>query len=367
VKPEAAAKGLKTARDTLIKRARRKKAKPFQITAVTDRVAATTEYTGFHTADVIVEAVFEDVAIKHTVLKEIESHIGEGTVLGSNTSTIPIAKLAEASARPDHVIGLHFFSPVDKMPLLEIITHPGTAPWVTATSHAYGKKIGKTPIVVNDSPGFYANRILSPYMAEAALLLQEGVRIDEIDQAMVMWGYPVGPITLYDEVGLDVAQKAGKIMAEAFADRMTPVDVIEKMVADGRLGRKNGKGFYKFGDDGKKAGVDEAVYALIGNPAPKQLERAEIQDRLGLMMVNEAVRTLEEGVLHSARDGDVGAVMGIGFPPFRGGPFWYVDTVGAGNVVERLKKLEAKHGKRFAPAKMLVDYAAGDRKFFPDE
>lgn len=367
VKPEAAAKGLKTARDTLIKRARRKKAKPFQITAVTDRVAATTEYTGFHTADVIVEAVFEDVSIKHTVLKEIESHIGEGTVLGSNTSTIPIAKLAEASARPDHVIGLHFFSPVDKMPLLEIITHPGTAPWVTATSHAYGKKIGKTPIVVNDSPGFYANRILSPYMAEAALLLQEGVRIDEIDQAMVMWGYPVGPITLYDEVGLDVAQKAGKIMAEAFADRMTPVDVIEKMVADGRLGRKNGKGFYKFGDDGKKAGVDEAVYALIGNPAPKQLERAEIQDRLGLMMVNEAVRTLEEGVLHSARDGDVGAVMGIGFPPFRGGPFWYVDTVGAGNVVERLKKLEAKHGKRFAPAKMLVDYAAGDRKFFPDE
>lgn len=367
VKPEAAAKGLKTARDTLIKRARRKKAKPFQITAVTDRVAATIEYTGFHTADVIVEAVFEDVSIKHTVLKEIESHIGEGTVLGSNTSTIPIAKLAEASARPDHVIGLHFFSPVDKMPLLEIITHPGTAPWVTATSHAYGKKIGKTPIVVNDSPGFYANRILSPYMAEAALLLQEGVRIDEIDQAMVMWGYPVGPITLYDEVGLDVAQKAGKIMAEAFADRMTPVDVIEKMVADGRLGRKNGKGFYKFGDDGKKAGVDEVVYALIGNPAPKQLERAEIQDRLGLMMVNEAVRTLEEGVLHSARDGDVGAVMGIGFPPFRGGPFWYVDTVGAGNVVERLKTLEAKHGKRFAPAQMLVDHAAGDRKFFPDE
>ena len=367
VKPEAAAKGLKTARDTLIKRAKRKKARPFQITAVTDRVAATTEYTGFHTADVIVEAVFEDVAIKHAVIKEIEAHIGEGTVLGSNTSTIPIATLAEASSRPDHVIGLHFFSPVDKMPLLEIITHPGTAAWVTATSHAYGKKIGKTPIVVNDSPGFYANRILSPYMAEAALLLQEGVRIEDIDQAMVMWGYPVGPITLYDEVGLDVAQKAGKIMADAFADRMTRVDIIEKMVGDGRLGRKNGKGFYRFGDDGKKAGVDEAVYALIGSPAPKSLERAEIQDRLGLMMVNEAVRTLEEGVLHSARDGDVGAVMGIGFPPFRGGPFWYVDTVGAKDVVERLRRLEAKHGKRFAPARMLVDHAEGGLRFFPDE
>jgi 3-hydroxyacyl-CoA dehydrogenase/enoyl-CoA hydratase/3-hydroxybutyryl-CoA epimerase len=238
---------------------------------------------------------------------------------------------------------------------------------VTATSHAYGKKIGKTPIVVNDSPGFFANRILSPYMAEAALLLQEGVRIEDIDQAMVTWGYPVGPITLYDEVGLDVAQKAGKIMADAFSDRMVPVSVIEKMVADGRLGRKNGKGFYKFGDDGKKTGPDEAVYALIGSPAPKQLSRGEIQDRLGLMMVNEAVRTLEEGVLHGARDGDVGAVMGIGFPPFRGGPFWYVDTVGAASVVERLRALEAKHGKRFAPARLLVEYAEAGRRFFPGE
>jgi len=366
VKPEAAAKGLKTARDTLIKRAKRKKLKPYQITALTDRVEATAAYTGFHTADVIVEAVFEDVSLKHGVLKEIESHIGADTVLGSNTSTIPIAELAKASARPENVIGLHFFSPVDKMPLLEIITHPGTAPWVTATSHAYGKKIGKTPIVVNDSPGFYANRILSPYMAEAALLLEEGVSIDDLDRAMTRWGYPVGPITLYDEVGLDVAQKAGKIMAAAFADRMKPSQVIDKMVADGRLGRKNGKGFFTYGDDGKKTGADESVYALIGAAPRKQVSREEIQDRLGLMMVNEAVRTLEEGVLHSARDGDVGAVMGIGFPPFRGGPFWYVDTVGAQDVVARLKKLEQAHGSRFAPAKMLLDHAAGGKKFFPE-
>ncbi|HEX8905100.1 MAG TPA: 3-hydroxyacyl-CoA dehydrogenase family protein, partial [Longimicrobiaceae bacterium] len=196
--------------------------------------------------------------------------------------------------------------------------------------------------------------------------LEEGVRIEDIDKAMVTWGYPVGPITLYDEVGLDVAQKAGTIMAEAFSDRMTPVTVIQKMVADGRLGRKNGKGFYKYGEDGKKTDPDESVYALIGNPPAKKLERAEIQDRLGLMMVNEAVRTLEEGVLHSARDGDVGAVMGIGFPPFRGGPFWYVDTAGAADVLQRLRALEAKHGKRFTPAKMLVEYAEGGKKFFPE-
>jgi 3-hydroxyacyl-CoA dehydrogenase/enoyl-CoA hydratase/3-hydroxybutyryl-CoA epimerase len=185
------------------------------------------------------------------------------------------------------------------MPLLEIITHPGTAGWVTATSHAFGKQIGKTPIIVNDAPGFYANRILSPYMAEAALLLEEGVRMEEIDAAMTSWGYPVGPITLYDEVGLDVAQKAGTILAAAFADRMQPSGVLDRMVADGRQGRKNGRGFFTYGEDGKKGEPDETVYAVIGNPAAKTVARTEIQERLGLMMVNEALRTLEEGVLRS--------------------------------------------------------------------
>ncbi|HLL81825.1 MAG TPA: 3-hydroxyacyl-CoA dehydrogenase NAD-binding domain-containing protein [Longimicrobium sp.] len=367
VKPEAAAKGLKTARDTLIKRAKRKKARGFEITALTDRVEATTEYTGFHSANVIVEAVFEDVSLKHTVIRDIEAKIGEGTVLGSNTSTIPIARLAEAASRPENVIGLHFFSPVEKMPLLEIITHPGTAGWVTATSHAFGKQIGKTPIIVNDAPGFYANRILSPYMAEAALLLEEGVRMEEIDAAMTGWGYPVGPITLYDEVGLDVAQKAGTILAAAFADRMQASSVLDRMVADGRQGRKNGRGFFTYGEDGKKGEPDETVYAVIGNPAAKTVARTEIQERLGLMMVNEALRTLEEGVLRSARDGDVGAVLGIGFPPFRGGPFWYVDQTGASAVLERMRALEARHGHRFAPAALLVERAASGERFFPDE
>ncbi|HEX6367314.1 MAG TPA: fatty acid oxidation complex subunit alpha FadJ [Longimicrobium sp.] len=368
VKPEAAAKGLRTARESLIKRAKRKKMRRFEVTKLIDRVQPTTEYSGFHTSDVIVEAVFEELSLKHRVIQEIEAAAGEGVVLGSNTSTIPITKLAEASSRPDHVIGLHFFSPVEKMPLVEIITHAGTADWVTATAHAYAKKIGKTPIVVHDSPGFYVNRILSPYMAEAALLLQEGVRMEELDRAMTEWGFPVGPVTLYDEVGLDVAQKSGKIMAEALSDRMgTPPTVIDRMVEDGRLGRKNNKGFYKFGEDGKKAGPDEAVYALIGSPAKKEIPRAELQERLGLIMINEAVRTLEEGVLRSARDGDVGAVFGIGFPPFRGGPFWYVDTAGAQNVLDRLRALEQRFGARYRPAKMLEEMARDGKKFFPED
>jgi 3-hydroxyacyl-CoA dehydrogenase/enoyl-CoA hydratase/3-hydroxybutyryl-CoA epimerase len=366
VKLDAVAKGLRTARDILVKRAKRKKARKFEITKVVDRVQPTVEYTGFRPVDVVVEAVFEEVSVKHAVIKEIEAVTGAGTVLGSNTSTIPITRLAEASARPENVIGLHFFSPVEKMPLLEIIVTGKTAGWVTATSHAYGKQIGKTPIIVNDSPGFYANRILSPYMAEAALLLEEGARMDEIDRAMTDWGYPVGPITLYDEVGLDVAQKAGMIMAEAFADRMKPSTIVDRLVADGRAGRKNRKGFYTYDAEGKKGGPDEAVYALIGNPPHRPHAKEEIQDRLALTMVNEAVRTLEEGVLRSARDGDVGAVMGIGFPPFRGGPFWYVDQAGAQNVLDRLRSLEQRFGPRFAPAALLREKALTGGKFSDD-
>ncbi|HST62820.1 MAG TPA: 3-hydroxyacyl-CoA dehydrogenase family protein, partial [Longimicrobium sp.] len=243
----------------------------------------------------------------------------------------------------------------------------GTADWVTATAHAYAKKIGKTPIVVHDAPGFYVNRILSPYMAEAALLLQEGVRMEDLDKAMTGWGFPVGPVTLYDEVGLDVAQKAGKIMAAAFADRMgNPPTVVDKLVEDGRLGRKNGKGFYTYDAEGKKGDADEAVYALFGSPPKKEMPREDIQERLGLVMVNEAIRTLEEGVLRSARDGDVGAVFGIGFPPFRGGPFWYVDTEGAQSVLTRLRALESRYGKRFAPAALLEEMAREGRRFFDD-
>ena len=363
VSTQAVAKGLRTARDILVKRAKRKRRPRYEVTALVDRVEPTAEYTGFGAVDLVVEAVFEDVELKHRVLREIEAEIPEDAVLGSNTSTIPIHRLAEAVERPQNVLGLHFFSPVEKMPLLEIIVSDRTDPGVAATGHAYGKRLGKTPIIVNDSPGFYANRILTPYMAEAALLLDEGVRMEEIDRAMTAWGYPVGPVTLYDEVGLDVASKAGKIMAEAFADRMEPSEVVDRMVADGRLGRKNGRGFYRY-EDGDRKGPDESVYPLIGNPPRREIPAAEIQERLALVMVNEAVRTLEEGVLRSARDGDVGAILGIGFPPFRGGPFWYVDRTGADRVLARLRALEQAHGRRFAPAALLVEKAESGEKFF---
>ncbi len=363
VNPQAVAKGLRTARDILVKRARRRRRPRYEVTQLVDRVEPTSDYGGFGRVELVVEAVFEDVELKHRVLREIEAEISEDAVLGSNTSTIPIHRLSEAVSRPQNVLGLHFFSPVEKMPLLEIIVTEGTSPGIAATGHAYGKRLGKTPIIVNDSPGFYANRILSPYMAEAALLLEEGVRMEDIDRAMTAWGYPVGPVTLYDEVGLDVAAKAGKIMTEAFADRMKPSAVVDRLVADGRQGRKNGRGFYRY-EDGERKGPDESVYPLVGDPPRREVPREEIQERLALVMVNEAVRTLEEGVLRSARDGDVGAILGIGFPPFRGGPFWYVDRTGADRVLARLRALEREHGPRFAPAALLVEKAETGGKFF---
>ena len=217
---------------------------------------------------------------------------------------------------------------------------------------------------MNDAPGFYVNRILGPYMNEAALLLQEGVSIEAIDRAMVDWGFPVGPITLFDEVGLEVAAKSGQILAEAFPDRVKPSDVIHKLLADDRKGRKNGRGFYRY-DDGEKKGPDDSVYALIGAPPRREMPADEIVERLSLGMINEAVRTLADGVLRSPRDGDVGAVFGFGFPAFRGGPFWYIDSVGANDLLDRLRPLERKFGARFEPATLLVDRAASGERFYP--
>jgi len=257
---------------------------------------------------------------------------------------------------------MHYFSPVHNMPLLEIIVGKKTGPVAVATAVALGKAQGKTVIVVNDGPGFYTSRILAPYLNAAAWLLAEGGDIAQIDEAMQDFGYPVGPLVLLDEVGIDVAQKAGKTMVEAFGDRMVAPEGLQKVIADGRLGRKNQKGFYTY--DGQKKRVDETVYDLMPNGRKRrQLPVDEIQQRLALQMVNEAVLCLQEGILRSPRDGDVGAIFGLGFPPFRGGPFRWVDSVGAGEIVRRLRDYEERFGKRFRPAQLLVDQAGKGGRF----
>jgi 3-hydroxyacyl-CoA dehydrogenase / enoyl-CoA hydratase / 3-hydroxybutyryl-CoA epimerase len=268
---------------------------------------------------------------------------------------------------------------------LEVIATGETYPQVTATAVAYGKKLGKTVIVVNDGPGFYVNRILSPYLNEAAILLDQGVAVDIIDKALVDFGFPVGPITLVDEVGLDVATKAGKIMADAFPDRMQPAKSIQAVVAAGRYGRKSKKGFYTYDNDGKKGDVDPSVYALFLEPGsrpvapsiaqsdatenagPPEMPAIQIQQRTVLAMLNEAARCLSDGIIRSARDGDVGAVFGIGFPPFRGGPFRYMDSLGIQIVVQRLEDLNARFPGRFEPAEMLLEMARRKQSFHSDE
>ena len=360
-------KGMAAVREVLKDRLTKRQITRLELEDYMSLVGGTIDYSGFASADLVIEAVFEDLGVKQQVLRETEQVARPHAIFASNTSTIPIAQIAEVSSRPERVIGMHFFSPVPKMPLLEVIVAPKTSREVTATAVAYGKALGKTVIVVNDAPGFYANRILAPYINEAGILLDEGVAIDAVDRALVDFGFPVGPITLLDEVGLDIAGKSGGIMLEAFGSRLAPSQSLQRVVAAGRTGRKGKKGFYKYDDKGKKGGVDPSVYELL----PTGIQRTEvpaedIQRRCVLAMVNEAVRCVQENILRSPRDGDVGAVFGIGFPPFRGGPFRYVDTLGAERVVRSLEGLNADRAPRFAPAQLLVEMAREGRRFYPE-
>ncbi len=327
-------------------------------------VSASTDYSGFKHCDVVIEAVFEDLKLKHQMVKDVEAVCRPDAIFASNTSSLPITRIAEASRHPETVIGMHYFSPVHKMPLLEIIVHKGTADWVTATCVELGKKQGKTVIVVNDGVGFYTSRILAPYLNEAAFILAEGADVAELDRALVDFGFPVGPITLLDEVGIDVAAKVGKIMHEAFGERLVAPATTEVLVSDGRLGRKAKKGFYTYGD-GKKKEVDQTVYNLLpGGRERKRFDRFEMAERCVLQFVNEAIRCLGEGILRSPRDGDIGAIFGLGFPPFLGGPLRYAESQGLGKILERTEHYEERLGKRFSPAPLLVEYVKAGRKFY---
>ena len=344
------------------KRAKRRKMSPFQVDQILNRVTGSTTWVGFSSTDLVIEAVFEDLALKQAILEEVESVVGPDTIFASNTSSLPISDIAAASSRPETVVGMHYFSPVEKMPLLEVITTDKTADWVTATAVRVGKEQGKTVIVVGDGPGFYTTRVLAPYSVEAGFLLSEGATVDAIDDAMTSWGFPVGPLLLGDEVGIDVAAHVAHTMRDAFGDRMTGPDIMDALIEDGRKGRKNNRGFYVY-DNGERGEVDETVYEVMGLGERSTIPESEIQERISLAFINEAARCLEEGILRSARDGDIGAVFGVGYPPFRGGPFFTVDAMGADVVVDALNRLAADHGPRFEPAQILIDHAKDGKRF----
>lgn len=326
------------------------------------RITGSTDYRGIAHADVVIEAVFEDIALKQQMVQEIEANTFEHTIFATNTSSIPIHQIAANAQRPQNIVGLHYFSPVEKMPLVEVIPHATTSATTIATVVALAKKQGKTPIVVADKAGFYVNRILAPYMNEAAQILLAGEPIEHIDTALLNFGFPVGPITLLDEVGVDIGAKISPILVTELGERFATPAMFDVLQQDGRKGRKSGKGFYLYNTNNKE--VDKSVYTLLGITPEQQLTEANISIRCTLMMLNEAARCLHEGVIQSARDGDIGAIFGIGFPPFLGGPFHYMDHLGIDLVVDMMREYSDAHGERFAPCDYLVEMAQQEKRFY---
>lgn len=350
---------LKTSWDLLSKKVKRRHITPAQRQQQMARITGGIDYQGFARRDVVIEAVFEDLTLKQQMVREIESHCQPQIIFASNTSSLPIEEIAAGAQRPENVIGLHYFSPVDKMPLVEVIPHLNTSGETLVTIVALARSQGKTPIVVADQPGFYVNRILAPYINEAMRCLLEGEPIEHIDRALVKFGFPVGPLQLLDEVGIDVGSKISPILQQAYGERFAAPAAFEAVLKDGRKGRKNRKGFYRYDQPRwQRKKPDASLYALLNITPQARQSEAQIAERCVMMMLNEAARCLDEQVIRCARDGDIGAVFGIGFPPFLGGPFHYMEQLGAAEQVNRLTRLMQQHGDRFAPCETLIKAAA---------
>jgi 3-hydroxyacyl-CoA dehydrogenase / enoyl-CoA hydratase / 3-hydroxybutyryl-CoA epimerase len=330
------------------------------------RISGTTTYDGFGRCDLVIEAVFEDADLKRKVIGDIEALGNENLILASNTSTIPIAKLARDASQPQNIIGMHFFSPVHKMPLVEIIKTKQTSARAIATTLAVARDMGKTCIVVNDGPGFFTSRVIGAYVNEAGWLLQEGASIEDIDTAMQKFGFPVGPMKLVDEVGIDVALKAGSVLAEAFEDRWDAPASLRNIAQDDRKGRKNGRGLYLY-ENGRAKGPDPIIYDLVGGGRQrKHFTEKTIQDRCWFAMLNECAYCLEEGIVEQPRDIEIGVIFGLGFPPFRGGILHHADQVGLQRVVDAMNQLADEYKERLRPASSLVEMANAGKKFFHD-
>eukprot|EP00598_Pedospumella_elongata_P011279 CAMPEP_0184986648 /NCGR_PEP_ID=MMETSP1098-20130426/17313_1 /TAXON_ID=89044 /ORGANISM="Spumella elongata, Strain CCAP 955/1" /LENGTH=748 /DNA_ID=CAMNT_0027510987 /DNA_START=124 /DNA_END=2370 /DNA_ORIENTATION=+ len=329
----------------------------------------------FSTADLVIEAVFEELSVKHRVLQEMEEVLPPHAIFASNTSAIPIADIAKGAKRPERVIGMHYFSPVPKMPLLEIITHAGTAPEVAAAAMEVGSRQGKTPIFVKDVPGFFVNRCLSPFSVEVSALVMEGIDLQTLDSSMKKFGMPVGPITLSDEVGCDISYHVNQFMSKAdLGVRMQGgnPNMMSKMVEKGWLGRKTGKGFYLYPKNPKKGEKKQLNPEVVSElekviresgVAKSKLTMEEIQFRIISRFINEAAFCLQDEIIRAPADGDIGAVFGIGFPPFLGGPFRMLDQQGTQQFVDKMYRWRDAKGPQFEPAQILVDYAKAGKKF----
>ncbi|HEX6940385.1 MAG TPA: 3-hydroxyacyl-CoA dehydrogenase NAD-binding domain-containing protein [Longimicrobiales bacterium] len=366
IRPEAIALGLRHAREVFDKAVRRGRLERREAERGMDRIAPTLDYSGFGATDVVIEAVVERMDVKRQVLREVEARLDADAVLASNTSALSITEMANGLAHPENVCGMHFFNPVHRMPLVEIVRGAATSDETLATVFALARRLDKTPVLVNDGPGFLVNRLLAPYLNEAGWLLAEGARIEEVDRVLLDFGMPMGPYRLLDEVGLDVARHVAAILYEAFGDRLLPAPPLVKLAATARLGRKGGRGFYRYEAD-REVGPDDTLYADLGDtvpPEPRPIDAGTIRDRCLLVMVNEAARALEDGVVDHPGAVDLALITGTGFPPFRGGLLRYADARGLGEIVDTLEAFEARLGVRFQPAPLLVQRASAGRGFY---
>lgn len=328
-----------------------------------DMISADTEFRGFEHTDIAIEAIVEDVKAKQSLYKTLEDQLDKEAIIATNTSSLSVTALSRSLKYPERFVGMHFFNPVNRMPLVEVIKGEKTSNETVATVIALAKRAGKTPILVSDCPGFLVNRLLIPYIVEAIHLFEEGEDFEKIDNLLLKFGMPMGPFRLVDEVGLDVGYKVAKVLEEGYGDRMRTAAIFDRIFKELELlGKKKGAGFYTYVKN--VAEVNEKVTALVSDK--HTFSDAEIIDRTILVMVNEASRALEEGVVKNARYLDMAMVMGTGFPPFRGGLLAYADERGINNIVARLKDLANAYGERFVPSKLLVEMAKDDTKFYKE-
>jgi len=314
-----------------------------------------TGYAGFSQVDLVVEAIVENLDVKQTVFAELAENSSKEAVLASNTSSLSISEIGRNTPYPERVVGMHFFNPVHKMPLVEVVRGSKTTEQVVATVAAFTRLLGKTPVIVNDGPGFLVNRLLVFYLAEALWLLDEGLPIAYIDQVMTDWGMPMGPLALIDEIGIDVAVKVAHIMSEAFGDRLSLPLWVDRLDGTDRLGKKSGRGIYRY-DDGQRSDPDESIYGLAGLPRPREdMRGGGFVERMILPMVDEAARCLQEGIAANAGDVDLAMILGTGFPPFRGGLCRWADQQGIESIFLELTRLSSSVGGRFRPSQALKE------------